>query len=65
MVPVAPLGETVAVSVMDVPYTAELDDAVSVVVVLPDVLADELVPPFPHPATPSRITSAAVIQESA
>ena len=48
IVPVAPLGETVAVKVTDVPDVAEVTDGVTVVVVLPLVLAElELLPPQP------------------
>lgn len=51
MVPVAPLGETVAVNVIDVPEVADVADAVSVVVELPLELA--VVPPDPQPESPN------------
>jgi hypothetical protein len=48
MVPVAPLGDTVAASVMAVPDVAEVADGVTVMVVVPLVLAEpELLPPQP------------------
>ena len=49
MVPVAPLGETVAVSVTDVPETADVEEAVTVVVVDPVVLALLVPDPPPQP----------------
>jgi hypothetical protein len=50
MVPVAPLGETVAVSVIDVPDVADAAEGVTVVLVVPVVLA-EPVPLPPQPTT--------------
>ena len=59
IVPVAPLGETVAVSVIEVPETADVAEGVTVVVVEPLVL-DELVLPLPPQPATKAVTAQSV-----